>query len=445
MVKPLMVNAFNPANAENLDAGLRALLARRQKVLGPSYKLFYEEPVHLVRAEGVYMFDAQGNRYLDVYNNVPSVGHCHPHVVEAITKQVATLNTHTRYLHELILTYAEKLIGTFPPELSNVMFTCTGSETSDLALRVARNFTGGTGIIVTETAYHGITTAVSEISPSLGEHVPLGQHVRTVPAPDSLRGEGADVGETFARNVQTAIDDLKRHGVKVAALIVDTIFSSDGVYADPAGFLAPAVEAIRRAGGVFIADEVQPGFGRTGDAMWGFQRHGVVADLVIMGKPMGNGLPIAGLIAKPEVLQDFALRARYFNTFGGNPVCCAAGLAVLEVLEKEQLMQNAKSVGSYMKQGLAELARQYKSIGQVRGAGFFIGVDLVKDQESREPDADFAIRLVNGLRKRFILIGASGPEGHVLKIRPPLPFSLQNAGDFLSAMEDTLREESARQ
>ena len=444
MVKPLMVNAFDPANAENLDVGLRALLARRQKVLGPSYKLFYEEPVHLVRAEGVYMFDAQGNRYLDVYNNVPSVGHCHPHVVEAITKQVATLNTHTRYLHELILTYAEKLIGTFPPELSNVMFTCTGSETSDLALRVARNFTGGTGIIVTETAYHGITSAVSEISPSLGEHVSLGQHVRTVPAPDSLRGEGADVGETFARNVQAAIDDLKRHGVKVAVLIVDTIFSSDGVYADPAGFLAPAVEAIRRAGGVFIADEVQPGFGRTGDAMWGFQRHGVVPDLVIMGKPMGNGLPIAGLIAKPEVLQDFALRARYFNTFGGNPVCCAAGLAVLEVMENEQLMQNAKSVGSYMKQGLAELARQYTSIGQVRGAGFFIGVDLVKDQESHEPDPDFAIRLVNGLRKRFILIGASGPEGHVLKIRPPLPFSHQNAEHFLSAMEDALREESAR-
>jgi 4-aminobutyrate aminotransferase-like enzyme len=445
MVKPLMVNAFNPANAENLDAGLRALLARRQKVLGPSYKLFYEEPVHLVRAEGVYMFDAQGNRYLDVYNNVPSVGHCHPHVVEAITKQVATLNTHTRYLHELILTYAEKLIGTFPPELSNVMFTCTGSETSDLALRVARNFTGGTGIIVTETAYHGITSAVSEISPSLGEHVPLGQHVRTVPAPDSLRGEGADVGETFARNVQAAIDDLKRHGVKVAALIVDTIFSSDGVYADPAGFLAPAVEAIRRAGGVFIADEVQPGFGRTGDAMWGFQRHGVVPDLVIMGKPMGNGLPIAGLIAKPEVLEDFALRARYFNTFGGNPVCCAAGLAVLEVMENEQLMQNAKSVGSYMKQGLAELASQYASIGQVRGAGFFIGVDLVRNQESHEPDPDFATRLVNGLRKRFILIGASGPEGHVLKIRPPLPFSRQNAEHFLSAMEDALREESARQ
>jgi 4-aminobutyrate aminotransferase-like enzyme len=440
MVKPLMVNAFNPATADNLDAELRALLERRQKVLGPSYKLFYEEPVHLVRAQGVHMYDAKGNAYLDVYNNVPSVGHCHPHVVEAISKQVATLNTHTRYLHELILTYAERLVATFPPELSNVMFTCTGSETSDLALRVARNFTGGTGIIVTETAYHGITSAVSEISPSLGEHVPLGQHVRTVPAPDPMRGDGASVAETFAADVQVAIDDLKRHGIKVAALIVDTIFSSDGVYADPAGFLAPAVEAVRRAGGVFIADEVQPGFGRTGDAMWGFQRHGVVADLVIMGKPMGNGIPIAGLVAKPEVLKDFALRARYFNTFGGNPVSCAAGLAVLEVIEREQLMQNAKAVGSYMMQGLGELARQYECIGQVRGAGFFIGVDLVKDRATHEPDPAFAIRLVNGLRKRFILIGASGPEGHVLKIRPPLPFSREHADQFLGAVEDTLRE-----
>jgi 4-aminobutyrate aminotransferase-like enzyme len=444
MNRPLMVNAFNPAKVDHLEPELRALLERRQRVLGPSYKLFYEEPIHLVRAEGVWMFDPRGNKYLDVYNNVPSVGHCHPRVVEAITKQVATLNTHTRYLHELILTYAEKLIGTFPAELSNVMFTCTGSETSDLALRVAKNYTGGTGIIVTETAYHGITTAVSAISPSLGEHVPLGHHVRTVPAPDPLRGEGKEVGETFAKNVQAAIEDLHRHGIKVAALIVDTIFSSDGVYADPAGFLAPAVDAVRRADGVFIADEVQPGFGRTGDAMWGFQRHGVVPDLVILGKPMGNGLPIAGLIAKPEVLQDFALRARYFNTFGGNPVSCAAGLAVLEVMEDERLMQNAASVGGYMKQGLAELAKQYSSIGQVRGAGFFIGVDLVKDQQSHEPDPDFAIRLVNGLRKRFVLIGASGPLGHVLKIRPPLPFSRDNADHFLNAMEDTLREENAR-
>ncbi|WP_438396307.1 aspartate aminotransferase family protein [Caballeronia sp. DA-9] len=441
MVKPLMVNAFNPANAERLDAPLRALLERRQRVLGPSYKLFYEEPVHLVRAEGVHMYDAEGNRYLDVYNNVPSVGHCHPRVVAAIAKQAATLNTHTRYLHELILDYAEKLVATFPAELSNVMFTCTGSETSDLALRVAHNFTGGTGIIVTETAYHGITSAVSEISPSLGDHVPLGSHVRTVPAPDAKRMGDADVGKTFAANVEAAIADLARHGVRIAALIVDTIFSSDGVYADPAGFLAPAVDAIHRAGGVFIADEVQPGFGRTGDSMWGFQRHGVLPDLVILGKPMGNGIPIAGLVAKPEVLQDFALKARYFNTFGGNPVSCAAALAVLEVIEEEQLMTNAKKVGRYMKAGLEALAQQFPSIGAVRGAGFFIGADLVSDPANATPDPALATRLVNGLRKRRILIGASGPEGHVLKIRPPLPFSIEHADFFLSAMEDTLRDE----
>jgi 4-aminobutyrate aminotransferase-like enzyme len=442
MSKTLMVNAFNPATAGDLDPALQALLARRQRVLGPSYKLFYEEPVHLVRGEGVYMYDANGTQYLDVYNNVPSVGHCHPHVVSAITRQVATLNTHTRYLHELILTYAEKLVATFPAPLSNVMFTCTGSETSDLALRVAHNFTGGTGIIVTQTAYHGITSAVSEVSPSLGSQVPLGVHVRTVPAPDQLRTPGADLGETFAANVEAAIADLRRHGIRVAALLVDTIFSSDGVYADPAGFLAPAVDAIRRAGGIFIADEVQPGFARTGDAMWGFQRHGVVPDLVILGKPMGNGMPIAGLVAQPEVLADFALRARYFNTFGGNPVSCAAGLAVLEVIENEQLMANAKTVGQYMKKGLESLADRYPSIGEVRGAGFFIGTDLVRDRGGRQPDSALAIRLVNGLRQRHILIGASGPEGHVLKIRPPLPFSRDNADRFLNALDDTLKEAS---
>jgi 4-aminobutyrate aminotransferase-like enzyme len=367
-------------------------------------------------------------------------------VVSAIAKQAATLNTHTRYLHELILTYAEKLVATFPAELSNVMFTCTGSETSDLALRVARNYTGGTGIIVTETAYHGITSAVSEVSPSLGSHVPLGVHVRTVPAPDPFRSAGSagdDVGKTFAAHVEAAIQDLARHGIRVAALLVDTIFSSDGVYSHPAGFLALAVDAIHRTGGVFIADEVQPGFGRTGENMWGFQRHGVLPDLAILGKPMGNGIPIAGLVAKPEVLADFALRARYFNTFGGNPVSCAAGLAVLEVMEEENLMANAEVVGRYMKQGLESLAERFSAIGEVRGVGLFIGADLVKDRERREPDPALAIRLVNGLRKRRILIGASGPEGHVLKIRPPLPFSKDNADQFLNALEDTLKEETA--
>lgn len=263
MSKPLMLNAFDPDSLDQLDARTRDMIARRQRVLGPSYKLFYEHPVHFVRGEGVWLYDPEGRPYLDVYNNVPSVGHCHPHVVAAIARQAATLNTHTRYLNDLVLTYAEKLVATFPAALSNVMFTCTGSETSDLAMRVARNFTGGTGFIVTETAYHGITSAVSEISPSLGVHVPLGINVRTVPAPARYRADGSevdDIGATFARHVELAIQDLRRHGIQVAALITDTIFSSDGVYADPAGFLAPAVAAVRQAGGVFVADEVQPGF-----------------------------------------------------------------------------------------------------------------------------------------------------------------------------------------
>jgi 4-aminobutyrate aminotransferase-like enzyme len=434
-----MVNAFDPAQAGQLADDVAALLERRKRVLGPSYKLFYEEPVHVVRAEGVWLHGADGTRYLDVYNNVPSVGHCHPRVVEAIARQAATLNTHTRYLYDVVITYAERLIATFPSELSNVMFTCTGSESSDLAVRVARNFTGGAGIIVTENAYHGITAAVSEFSPSLGAGVPLGQHVRTVPAPDSYR-LGPDVGAIFADHVQRAIDDLARHGIKPAALVTDTIFSSDGILSDPPGFLAPAVDVIRRAGGVFIADEVQPGFARTGDAMWGFQRHNLVPDIVIMGKPMGNGVPLAGVVARPDVLSDFSAKARYFNTFGGNPVSCAAGLAVLDVIADEKLQRNALDVGNYIMSGLRRLALEHDCIGDVRGAGLFIGADFVRDRETKAPAPEIAMHLVNDLRRKNILISASGLEGHVLKIRPPLPFSRQDADIFLSAMGEVLND-----
>jgi 4-aminobutyrate aminotransferase-like enzyme len=444
MPTPLMLNAFSPEHAERLDSRTREMIARRQRVLGPSYRLFYEHPVHFVRGEGVWLYDPDGVPYLDVYNNVPSVGHSHPHVTAAIARQAATLNTHTRYLCDLVLTYAERLLATFPPELSNVMFTCTGSEASDLAMRVAKCFTGGTGFVVTETAYHGITDAVSGISPSLGVHVPLGANVRTVAPPTRYRADGSlveDVGGVFAANVENAVRDLQRHGIQVAALITDTIFSSDGVYSDPAGFLKPAVAAIRQAGGVFIADEVQPGFGRLGTNMWGFQRHDIVPDMTILGKPMGNGFPIAGVVAKPAVLEDFSKRARYFNTFGGNPVSCAAGLAVLEVIENERLMANAEDVGSYLREGLNKLAVLNSSIGEVRGAGLFIGMELVEDQEARRPNSAFTSRVVNGLRERHVLISASGPHGHVLKIRPPLPFSRENADQFLVTLSQVLAEQ----
>lgn len=432
MSRDPMPNAFVPGKGA-LSAAETAMVARRQRLLGPAYRLFYETPVHLVRGEGVWLYDPEGNAYLDTYNNVASVGHCHPHVVAATARQAGVLASHTRYLHDGVLDYAERLLAHFPAELSHLMFTCTGSEANDLALRLARAATGGTGVIVTENAYHGVTLAVAEFSPSLGPGVDLGAHVRCVPAPDARLG---DPGESFTKAVQAAIADLQRHGIKPAVLIVDTVFSSDGVFADPPGFLAGAVAAIRAAGGLFIADEVQPGFGRTGAAMWGFQRHGVIPDMVSLGKPMGNGYPVAGLVVRPEVVADFGAKARYFNTFGGNAVAAATALAVLEVVEGEGLMQNAQTVGALFKAGLQDLARVHPALGQVRGAGLFLGVDVVTDGA---PDAARAGALVNALRRERILISATGKAGHVLKIRPPLVFSTQNVAWFLERLDRVLR------
>jgi len=434
-----MVNAFSREDFERLSEADRALIARREKVLGPAYRLFYEKPLHLVRGEGVFLYDAAGEKYLDAYNNVASLGHCHPRVVEAINAQTAVLNTHTRYLHEGIVDYAEALTATFPETLSQAMFTCTGSEANDLAVRIARFVTGGTGIIATDLAYHGLTSAVAEFSPSLGEAVTLGPHVRTVPAPDSYRHAPDVMMEKFGRDVQAAIDDLKRHGIKPAMLITDTIFSSDGIFAGPKGFLKPAVDAIHAAGGLFVADEVQPGFGRTGEAMWGFERHGVQPDMVTIGKPMGNGYPMAGIVLRPEVVAEFGPRARYFNTFGGNPVAAAAGKAVLDTIREEGLQENALEVGRYLREGLESLTDRYHAIGDVRGSGLFVGVEIVADPAAKSPDATLTTRIVNGLRERHILISASGPRANVLKIRPPLVFSRENADMLVDGLADVLK------
>ncbi|WP_223567774.1 aspartate aminotransferase family protein [Agrobacterium tumefaciens] len=438
MIKPLMINAFDPDAVDGLDNETIRLIERRKQVLGPSYKLFYERPVHAVSAEGVWITDGQGQRYLDVYNNVPSVGHSHPRVVEAVSRQMAVLNTHTRYLNDVVLSYAEKLLGHFPSELSNVMFTCTGSESSDLALRIAKTHTGGAGIVVTENAYHGLTEQIARMSPSLGVGVPLWPNVRTVPAPDTYRLGPENVAEVFSTSIKEAFEDLSRHGFKPAAFVADMVFSSDGIFADPAGFLKPALDAVHAAGALFIADEVQPGFGRTGQ-MWGFARHGIVPDLVLMGKPMGNGLPIGGVVARPEVLGEFAATARYFNTFGGNPVCCAAAHATLSVIEDEGLAENSLNVGNYLQRGLRERTAGLAAVGDIRGAGLFVGLDFVKDSRTREPDGDLGLFVVNALRDRNILISASGVEGNVLKIRPPLPFATEHADIFLDAFEHVIR------
>ncbi|KAB0268432.1 aspartate aminotransferase family protein [Microvirga brassicacearum] len=435
-----MINAYDPANAANVPAHEQEMIARRRRLLGPAYRLFYADPVHVTRGEGVWLYDPEGRAYLDVYNNVASVGHCHPHVVAALSRQAAVLNTHTRYLHEAVLDYAERLLGYFPPELEHVMFTCTGSEANDLAFRVAKAHTGGTGFIVTQFAYHGVTNAIAEMSPSLGSSMILGNHVRTVPAPDAYRSEGQDVGAAFAGHVRRAIDDMLANGIKPAALLVDTIFSSDGVFTDPPGFLAEAIDVMRKAGGLFIADEVQPGFGRTGAHRWGFQRHGVVPDMVTLGKPMGNGHPMAGMVARPEVLAAFGERLRYFNTFGGNPVSAAVGMAVLDVIESEGLIENAAKVGAHLRGGLESLANTYPIIGDIRAAGLFVGAELVRDRRTREPATEETARIVNGLRARHVLISAAGPAANVLKIRPPLVFSKDNADLFLTALDDVLAE-----
>jgi 4-aminobutyrate aminotransferase-like enzyme len=432
-----MINAYSGKSGAIAPED-RKLIARREAVLGPAYRLFYETPVHFVRGEGVWLTDAQGNRYLDAYNNVVSVGHCRPEVVEAIARQAAILNTHTRYLHDGIVAYSERLLANFPGDLSHVMFTCTGSEANDLALRIAKNFTGGTGFIVTDLAYHGGTDVVAGLSPSLGPAVDLGEHVRTVPAPDSFNIPAEKLGAHFAQGVRAAIADMKRHGIKPAAFLVDTIFSSDGVFADPPGFLREAVAAAKAEGVLFIADEVQPGFGRTGDAMWGFLRHDVAPDIVTLGKPMGNGYPIAGLVVRPEVVERFGRTSRYFNTFGGNPVACAAGMAVLDVLEREQLQANARDVGAYLRDEIRKLSKSFGLIADVRGAGLFVGVEIVA-RSGAVSDGEMTARIVNGLRDRRVLISATGPRANVLKIRPPLIFSRENADLLVGELGHVLK------
>ena len=427
-----MANAFDVTARAEVPTAQRALIERREQLLGPAYRLFYAEPLHIVRGEGVWLYDASGAKYLDAYNNVASLGHCHPHVVEAITRQVATLATHTRYLHEGILDYAERLLATFPAAIGHLMLTCTGSEANDLALRIAHSATGNTGLIVTDTAYHGVTGMVAEISPSLGRTAARAPHVRTVPGPRE-----ADPG-AFTRSVQAAIEDLAKQGLGTAALICDTIFSSDGVVADPPGFLRAAVQAVQAAGGLFIADEVQAGFARTGDTLWGFQRHNLVPDLVTLGKPMGNGYPVAGVAMRPALVAKFGRESRYFNTFAGNPVAVAAANAVLDVIEQENLHANASTIGRVLRTGVGNLRERFPRIGSVRGAGLFIGVDIVDGNGA--PDGVATAQLVNAMRRRQVLISCTGHSAHVLKIRPPLIFSEANARQLLDALEHSLAE-----
>lgn len=422
--------------------GTDELIARRRKALGPTAIHFYDRPLHIVRGRDVWLYDAEGREYLDCYNNVPSVGHCHPRVVEALARQAATLNTHTRYLHEGLVEYAERLTATLPGELSVCLFACTGSEANDLALRIARVVTGAEGAVVTENAYHGTTLAVTQLSTIEYPASERPGWLEAVAPPDLYRGpvgpEHPDPGAAYGELVEAAIERLRRRGVAPALFMVDTIFDAPGIHTAPPGYLEKAQAAIRAAGGLVVADEVQAGLCRLGDHVWGFQDSGVVPDIVTLGKPMGDGHPLAALVTTPEIARRFASRFSYFNTFAGNPVSAAVGLAVLEVVERERLLDNAGATGRVLGTGLRGLAARHAAVGDVRGKGLFWGVELVRERAGRTPAPELAARVAELLRADGVLMAASGPHRNVLKIRPPLTFRPQHAERALEALERAL-------
>ena len=401
------------------------LMARREAVLGPNVPTFFENPVHLVKGEGVWVWDADGRKYLDCYNNVPHVGHCHPNVVAAIAAQAAILNTHTRYLHDGIIDYAERLTAKFQPQLNQVIMVCSGSEANDIALRMAQAMTGKTGIISTDNTYHGNTMAVSQLSsrkPPIGGYA---ANIRHVTAPDTLRpvgGNTAGQAEAFAREIQIAIDDLEASGHGFSGFLFCPTFANEGLPNLPQDFMQPAAKVIHAAGGILIADEVQPGFGRSGDTWWGYDWLGLSPDVVTLGKPMANGHPVAAVVARAEVMAAFRNAFGYFNTFGGNPVSCAAAAATLDVIENENLVANAKTIGVEFLQNLQGL--DHTSIASTRGRGLFIALELETDGVA---DEALAAHVVEYARNNGMLMGRTGRNRNVLKLRPPMPFSAENA------------------
>jgi 4-aminobutyrate aminotransferase-like enzyme len=418
------------------------LLQRRKAALGPAYHLFYRKPVHLVRGEGVWLFDAGGKRYLDCYNNVASVGHCHPKVVNALSEQAARLNTHTRYLHENVVRYAERLASTLPGELKVCMFVCTGTEANDLAFRIARTVSGNQGAIVSEYAYHGNSMVVTELSTAEYPAEERPAYLEAIEAPDAFRGSyrygDRALGAKYAAFAGKAIEALAGRGIKPAMFLCDAIFDSNGVLTAPDGYLASVYKDVRAAGGLCIADEVQAGLCRLGDHTWGFQDSGVIPDIVTMGKPIGDGHPLAAVVTTPAIAEAFSRKFHYFNTFGGNPVSAAVGLSVLDVVEQEGILQNVHDVGAVLGKGLRELAGEFSLIGDVRGKGLFFGLEFVRDRTSLEPASEKAGRVRDRLRDGGILVGTSGPFDNVLKIRPPLVFSSENAEMLLHQLRSVL-------
>lgn len=427
-----------------MSSDAERLLQRRAAHLPSNLSVLYpHNPIHVARGSGQYLYDVDGQQYLDCMNNVPLVGHSHPKVTEAISRQLALVNTNTRFVYDQLVDYAERLADLLPDPLTVCFFVNSGSEANELALRLARTHTNRDGVTVLAGAYHGNTSALVEVSPYKfdgrgGRGCPV--HVQVAPTPDPYRGRhrGPDSGSAYADEVAAALQRSHEAGYDAAAYLAEPIMGTAGQIIPPAGFVPNAYDRARAAGALVIADEVQIGFGRVGTDLWSFSAAGVVPDIVSLGKPIGNGFPLGAVVTTREIGDSFANGMEYFNTFGGSPVSCAAGLAVLDVLEEEKLQAHARVVGERLLANLHEVAAKHERIGDVRGAGLFAGVEFVANPDTREPDADTARAVVRRLRERRILISTDGPDDNVLKIKPPLPFTAADADRLSEAIDEAL-------
>ncbi|GAA1420334.1 aspartate aminotransferase family protein [Agrococcus citreus] len=422
-----------------------SLLDRRFATIGRHSPLFYDQPIELVSASGVWLTAADGTRYLDAYNNVPHVGHSHPRVVEALRAQAATLNIHTRYLNDRVVAYAEDLLSRFEEGLDRVLFANSGSEANEIAFRLAAQHTGATGVLVTDWSYHGNTRLLAGITTGLRTFEGLDPNVRAFPVPDlddaanRERAEADVLAEALAA-VDRAIEQLLEHGYGMSAVILETIFSTEGLPRVPEGYVQGIAERVRAAGGLVIADEVQAGLGRTGQRLWGYQRHGLLPDLVTLGKPMGNGHPLAAVITTDELLEEFGSRNEFFNTFAGNPVSSAVGHEVLRIMDDERLVERAARLGAEVRRDFDALTARYDRLGPTKGDGLFFGFGVFGDAARRIPDATTTKRIVEGIKARGVLLSRIGPHGNVLKIRPPLAIEDEHLPQLLGAIRASIDE-----
>ncbi len=422
---------------------IQSLIARRNQALGAGAPLFYKTPLHIVRGDGVYLFDASGRRYVDMYNNVPCVGHANPYVAEAMARQQGTLNVHSRYLHEAIVEYAERLTKLHTPPLESVVFSCSGTEANEVALRMARIATGKHGIVCSNATYHGNSDAVGKLTASRRGQ-PESADVRSFPFPELYRpiapnASEADLTHAYLNRLRDAIRSLENSGEGFAALIVCSIFANEGLPDVPAGFMPRAVEIVHAAGGLVIADEVQAGYCRTG-RWWGYEVTGFTPDIVVTGKPMGNGLPLSATTASKSLVDRFRAATHYFNTFASSPLQAAVGMAVLDVIERDRLRESAASVGSALKAALLERKGNCTAIGDIRGQGLFVGIEMVKDRKTKAPDRECAVDVVERLKDKGFLTSNAGAFNNVVKIRPPLVFTTEHATAFLDAFDATVAE-----